>query len=116
MQLKPLAALLTGLVVLGFAAFGVLSADAATPAGFTAVVNPLDQLPGGGLPWSTACPSTHFCVAVGEVDPWQPLVIAGDPATWSMAQAKAIELGPKLGYGGTLYSVACTSSMSCVAV
>ena len=70
----------------------------------------------GGLLWSVACPSSSSCIAVGDDENGQPLVLAGDPASWGTAQAYEIALGPTFGPGGVLYSVTCTSSSSCAAV
>src|SRR5262249_1012111 len=41
--------------------------------------------------------------------------LAGDPSTWSAAQAREIALGPTFGSGGSLETVTCTSSTACVA-
>jgi hypothetical protein len=114
-QRKPFAALVTGLVVLGFAMFGILAADAGNPSGFVPVVNPLSQVPAGGSLRGTTCPAAGFCVAVGEDDNGLPLTLAGDPSAWTAAQATEIALDATRS-GGRLESVACTSSTSCIAV
>ena len=117
---KPFVTLVTALAVVAFAACGVLTADAANPPSFTAVVNPLDHIPAGGYLSATSCPSANSCVAVGEDAGGQPFVLAGDPSTWSTAQAKAITLGNSFGttsyLRNSLDSVTCSSSTSCVAV
>ena len=57
-----------------------------------------------------ACPSSTYCVAVGEDGiSGEPLVLAGDPSTWGTAGGKTILLGHAFGSGGSLTSVACSS-------
>ena len=114
MHRNAFATLVTGLAVLGFAAFGILAADAANPS-FTARVNSLSQLPASGFLQATQCPSAAYCVAVGSDGNGQPLVLAGNPSTWGQSQAHEIPLGDAFA-GGELLSIACTSSTSCVAV
>ena len=106
--------------VLGFAAFGILAASAATSS-FTPVVNvnSLSTLPASGGLLGTTCVSSSYCVAVGEDGNSKPFALAGDPSTWSASQAKEIKLGSAFDLdsnGSLLSSVACTSSTSCVAV
>jgi len=119
MQRKLFATLVAGLVVLTFTAFGVLTADAAQPS-FTAVVNALNQVPAGGGLRATTCPSASYCVAVGWDANDAPVVLAGDPSTWSIAEAKEITLGASFGAlpytANTLSSVTCSSTTWCVAV
>jgi len=69
----------------------------------------------GGLS-GIACTSATACVAVGSDAPYQPLVLAGNPATWTAAQAKEITLDASLGSNGGLSGIACTSATACVAV
>jgi hypothetical protein len=105
--------------VVGFGGFGILAADAANPAGFAAVVNPLAQLPAGGELLGTTCTSASQCVAVGLDLGFQPLVLSGDPSSWGLAQTREVTLPASfdtVGDGSTVWSVACTSSTSCVAV
>jgi hypothetical protein len=64
---------------------------------------------------TVACPSRSYCVAVGIDGNNQPLVLAGDPSSWSGAQAKQITLGKAFGSGGWLNTVACPSRSYCVA-
>jgi len=121
MHRKALATLVTGLVALGFSAFGILAADAATSS-FTAVVNTLNQLPTDVALQAVQCPSASFCVAVGNDDNngnARPVVLSGNPSTWGAAQGKEIPLPAPLMTGNfepSLYSVACTSPSWCVAV
>lgn len=70
----------------------------------------------GGPLTSIACRSSTKCVAVGSDFKGQPFTISGDPATWTAAEARQITLGPTFGSGGSLTSVACTSSTRCYAV
>ena len=118
MRVRSVATLVVALVV-GFAGFGILAADAANPAGFAAVVNPLDQMPADGFLEGTSCASASSCVAVGDDVGLQPLVLAGDPSSWGLAQTREVTLGgalDKFGDGSFLSSVACPSSTACVAV
>src|SRR5206468_3403883 len=96
--------------VLGFGALAILAADAANPAGFTPVLNPLTQLPAAGMLEGASCTSSSHCVAVGSDIGFQPLVLAGDPASWGANQAREIRLGRALDtYGeSNLLSVTCT--------
>ena len=52
-------------MVTGFGGFGILSADAANPSGFVALVNPLNGLPSAGELSGASCSSAGHCVAVG---------------------------------------------------
>jgi hypothetical protein len=70
---------------------------------------------GGGTLSSVKCTSSSSCTAVGNDYREHLVVLNGNPGTWGAAQAKAITLGAALGSGGTLTSIACTSSASCVA-
>jgi hypothetical protein len=72
----------------------------------------------GAYGWlnSIACTSASYCVAVGSDNSGQPLVLAGDPSSWSGANAKQITLGKAFGSSGNLDSIACTSASHCVAV
>ena len=66
---------------------------------------------------SIACTSATACVAVGNDgfgNKRQPLVLTGNPATWKVTNMKQITLTSTLGGTGTLFSVACASSTSCV--
>ena len=71
---------------------------------------------GGGTLYSIACESATACVAVGRDLSIQPLALVGDPATWTVAQANEITLGPTFANGGELYGVSCTTALTCVAV
>src|SRR5207302_635838 len=64
---------------------------------------------------SVSCTSSSACVAVGIDGNSQPIVLAGDPATWGVAQAHEVTLGHTFGSGGSLLSVTCPSPSSCVA-
>jgi hypothetical protein len=76
-----------------------------------------DEFHFGSFLASVACTSSTFCVAVGGDGNTQPLVLAGDPATWTTAQAREITLGSAFGaVFSSLSSVACTSPTACVAV
>jgi hypothetical protein len=107
-------------VVMGFGAFGILAADAANPAGYTAVVNPLAHVPAGGELFGTSCTSATQCVAVGWDLGHQPLALNGDPASWGLAQTQQVTLPGSFNKapasGSWLLSVSCSSSTSCVAV
>ena len=86
---------------------------------FTAVVNPLSQLPASAVFEGTTCTSSSSCVAVGFDLGSQPLTLAGDPSSWGTGQVRVLGLGALLnqyGDGSVLLSVTCTSSTSCVAV
>jgi hypothetical protein len=76
----------------------------------------LNQYGDGSVLLSVTCTSPTSCVAVGEDGNDQPLVLTGDPATWTASHARQITLGGALGSAGLLTSVACTSSTACVAV
>jgi hypothetical protein len=104
--------------VVGFGGFGVVSADAANPFGFAALVNPLKQLPADAELIAAACTSASHCVAVGDDVGFKPVVLAGDPSSWSAAQMRQISLGSldKGGSGSGLFAVTCTSPTACVAV
>ncbi|MDX6481294.1 MAG: hypothetical protein QOG85_1804 [Gaiellaceae bacterium] len=99
-------------VFVAFGAFGILAADAANPGGFSPVVNPLSQLPAAGVLIGTSCPSSTECVSVGLDIGYDPLVLAGDPATWGPDQMKPIPVGSR----SRLLSVSCASTTECVAV
>ncbi len=64
MGARTKAALVIAFVV-GFGGLGALSADAANPFGFSAVVNPLNQLPSDAFLAGATCTSSGQCVAVG---------------------------------------------------
>lgn len=91
----------------------VLAGD---PATWSAAQAQEITLGSGGVLYSVSCTSASSCVAVGFDQHDQPIVLSGDPATWGSAQAQELTLGPAVGFGGLLFSVACTSSSSCVAV
>jgi len=116
MRFKGSVTVIATSAVLAFAAFGILAASAASSSTFTPVVNSLSQLPATGSLAGTWCASSSSCVAVGQDENGQPLVLAGDPSTWSKSQAKEINLGSAFGSHGSLSSVACQSATSCVAV
>jgi hypothetical protein len=112
-------ATLVALLVVGFGGFGILSADAANPGGFAAIVNPLSNLPSAGELAGTSCTSAGHCVAVGLDLGYQPLSLTGDPSTWGVGQAKEVTLPATLNefhFGSDLSAVSCTSSTFCVAV
>lgn len=119
MRVRAVATLVVVCVV-GFGGFGVLSADAANPAGFSAVVNSLDQLPAGGVLEGVSCSSASQCAVVGSDLGDRPLVLSGDPSSWGVGQLRQITLGSAFGtddiLGSDLSDVACTSSTACVAV
>jgi hypothetical protein len=111
MERSRFATLVIALVVLGFAALGVLAADAATPS-FAAVVNPLNQLPADSIasPSSTlSCVSATSCLASGDYGGAGPFLLHGDPATWEQA-------GTTLLTGVAWNAITCMSSTFCVAV
>ena|SRR5579862_5880492 len=118
MRRTTLATLVSALVVVGFAAFGILAAAASNPYGFTAVVNPLSHVPANGSLAAIDCAAPTSCATVGQDGNYQPLSLAGNPATWSAAQAREIPLAGSWGSlsARSLDSIACTSSSSCVAV
>ncbi len=62
------------------------------------------------------CLSATYCVAVGSDGNTQPLVIAGDPATWDNSNAAELSLGAAFGSSGSLAAISCTSATYCVAV
>ena len=70
----------------------------------------------GGVLTSVTCTSSTQCVAAGRDSASQPVVVSGNPATWTVAQATQITLGSGFSDGGALNSVSCTSSSQCVAV
>ena len=73
----------------------------------------------GGVLRSVTCASLMRCVAVGQDWNGQPLVLTGNPAKWSAANAKEITLGSDFysnGWYGGFGSIVCTSSTWCVAV
>jgi hypothetical protein len=70
----------------------------------------------GGLLNSVNCPSSTFCVSVGEDSNSQPLVIDGDPSTWDLTNAYEATLDATYGtLGSTLNGLYCTSTTYCVA-
>lgn len=106
----------------GYWRLPVLAGDPATWTAATEITLGTDLGNAGAL-FSVACTSSTSCVAVGwdgigrSYPPaYQPLQLAGDPATWSATDAKEITLGEPFGSGGSLSSIACTSPTSCVAV
>ncbi len=119
MRVRAVATLVVVCVV-GFGGFGILSADAANPAGFAAVVNSLGQLPAGGILEGVSCSSASQCAVVGQDIGNQPLVLAGDPSSWGLAQMSEITLGSSFGndtsFGSDISGVTCASSTACVAV
>ncbi len=117
MGVRALAALAAAFIVV-FGGAGVLSADAANPS-FTAVVNSLSSLPAAGVLEGSTCTSSSQCVVVGQDIGFQPLSMAGDPASWGAAQLREVTLGGTLdqyGSGSNLGAVTCASSNACVAV
>jgi hypothetical protein len=70
----------------------------------------------GGSLSSVTCTSSTQCIATGRDAAGQPLVVSGNPATWSVAQANQITLGAGFSDGGSLSAISCTSSSQCVAV
>jgi hypothetical protein len=75
-----------------------------------------DAFGGYGQFNSVACTSTTSCVAVGQDDNAEPIVLAGNPATWTAADVKEITIPKKMHSTGNLLSVTCTSAGACVAV
>lgn len=119
MRVKTFATFVVALVV-AFGGFGILAADAANPAGFAVVVNPLAHVAAGGELFGTTCTSASQCVAVGWDLGHQPLALTGDPSSWGLAQTRQVTLPVSFNKspadGMWLLSVSCTSSTSCVAV
>jgi hypothetical protein len=119
MRARTVATFVVAFVVV-FAGFGILAADAANPAGFTAVVNPLTHIPAGGELIGTSCPAAGHCVAVGLDNGYEPISLAGDPSTWGLAQTREVTLPHTFdnnpGDGSLLLAATCTSTTSCVAV
>jgi len=70
----------------------------------------------GGELYSVACSSTTSCVAVGQTYNEQPLVLRGNPAFWTSANALQITLPSTLHSRGELNSIRCFSATNCVAV
>jgi hypothetical protein len=68
----------------------------------------------GGQLSAVTCTTTSDCVAVGSDGNGYPLVIAGNPATWSAADAKELTLS--FTTSGALSAIACPSPTSCSAV
>lgn len=108
------------LAVLVASVVGSLCADAT--AGGTApsppaapLVNPMTGILSTGALQSVSCPLVNECVAVG-IDRTEPIVVVGDPATWSAADAHQLTLGSAFGSGGQLNSVSCLTVTQCVAV
>lgn len=117
MRTRAVVVTLVAAFVMGF--FGVLSADAANPAVFNAVVNPLSDLPAAAVLEGTTCTSSSQCFAVGLDIGYQPLTLAGDPSSWGAGQLRALALPQTFngyGDGSALLAITCTSSTSCVAV
>ena len=116
MRFKGSVTVIATAAVLAFAAIGILAASAASSSTFAPAVNSLSQLRAAGPLSDTWCASSSSCVAVGQDENGQPLVLAGAPSTWSKNQAKEIPLGSTFGSHGSLSSVSCLSATSCVAV
>ena len=94
----------------------VISGDPATWTSANAIEVTLGSGDGGfGFLYSVSCTSINWCVAVGNDGNNQPLVIAGNPATWSSANATELSLVSTFGTYGYLYGVWCGSATSCVA-
>ena len=70
---------------------------------------------GGGL-LGVSCPSATDCVAVGANGGSQPLIVTGNPATWTTSNAAFVDLQSAFGDGGALYAVSCVSTTQCTAV
>jgi hypothetical protein len=113
--------LLTGaaavVATLGFALVGPASATTGVTT-LTPSVNALTGVPSAGHLNSVTCLSATHCVAVGAdgAGDGEPIVLDGNPATWTLTQARVITLGAGLGSLGDLLSVACPSPTLCVAV
>jgi hypothetical protein len=75
-----------------------------------------DAFADGAYFTAISCPSTSFCVAVGQDFNAQPFVLAGDPATWASGGGQEIVVPPQFHSTGILQSVDCTSDTFCVAV
>ena len=72
-----------------------------------------------GSIFGISCWAYGECVAVGNDGNGQPLVLEGNPATWTLSEATELSLAGTPsdgGGGGELNSVSCVSSSWCVAV
>lgn len=86
--------------------------------------NMMTDLPAnqGFMPYfgSLSCPSASYCLAVGHDSNGQPVVLSGDPTTWStqMDASNLSELGVSsaMGSGGQLVAVSCAAATNCTAV
>jgi hypothetical protein len=72
------------------------------------------SLGSGGQLSGITCTSSSACVAVGSDGNSYPLVVAGNPANWSAAQANELTLA--FSASGSLSAIACTTATSCAAV
>ncbi len=109
--------LLAGVLLISslFAVSAAVSASSVTVS-MNAIVNPLSAIPGQGSLQGVTCTSASACVAVGSDFNNQPLVLTGNPATWTATGAKEIALSSTFGSHGSLAAVTCTSATACVAV
>jgi len=65
---------------------------------------------------SISCTTTTTCVAVGQDGNNKPIVLIGDPASWTSASAIELTQGLYENDGGAFNSVSCLSSGWCLAV
>lgn len=81
----------------------------------------------GGFLSSVTCATTTSCIGVGEDDESVPLVVTGNPVSWTVADASHVRIttapGTVEGFSsllrsvdGSLDGVSCKSSASCVAI
>ncbi len=70
----------------------------------------------GGTLQAVSCTSSSACTAVGETEIGRPLVITGNPSTWSAAHAHAIKPPAAAGSYASFTGVSCTGPSMCTAV
>jgi uncharacterized repeat protein (TIGR02543 family) len=66
--------------------------------------------------YAISCASATTCTAVGYDGNGEPLVLTGNPSSWTASNATEITLGSGFGSNGSLQAISCTSAATCTAV
>ena len=118
---------LTNCVAVGYDFAGQPIVATGNPSGLVETELALGTFGTQGKFRAVTCTSATTCVAVGD-DLQQPLVLAGNPATWAAAQIVELSVSAPVATtvgqlstaffptGGSLASVSCSSATSCIAV
>jgi len=69
-----------------------------------------------GFFYGVSCPSVNNCTVVGEDNASRPIVLTGDPGSWTSATTGSEVTASSLNASGYLIGVSCVSANNCTAV